>query len=179
MNVSLLVSFYLVVESFNTKKSLSAGNLDLFDGGNDLGCEELEGFQVGHIGQTDNRLVNAHRRQLAEIGNGGCRSPALLPAIPGEMNTLNDGFLDVRIRAAYSLAVLAQDGELALRFVEPQSGQRKIAGIAILRHQSERLALTCPADQDGRMGPLDALGRIERALKCIVLTVVGLFVTFP
>ena len=91
--------------------------LDLFGGGNDLGGEELEGFQIGHIGQTDNSLVNAHRRQFAEIGDGGCRSPALLPAIPGEMNALNDGFLDVRIRAAYSLAVLAQDPEPALRFV--------------------------------------------------------------
>src|SRR5437660_5234345 len=117
MNVSFLVSFYLVVDSFNTKKSLSAGNLDLFDGGNDLGCEKLEGFQVGHIGQTDNRLVNAHRCQFAEIGDGGCRSPALLPSIPGEVNPLNDGFLDVLIRAAYRLAVLAQDPELALRFV--------------------------------------------------------------
>src|SRR5437764_1041707 len=80
--------------------SLSTSNLDLFDGGNDLGCEKLEGFQVGHIGQTDNRLVNAHRRQLAEIGDGGSRGPALLPAIPGEMNPLNDGFLDVRVGAS-------------------------------------------------------------------------------
>src|SRR6266567_6282797 len=88
--------------------SLSPSNLDLFDGGNDLGGEEIEGLQVGHIGQTDNRLVNAHRRQFAEISDGGSRGPALLPAIPGEMNLLNDGFLDVRIRAAYALAVLAR-----------------------------------------------------------------------
>src|SRR2546423_14756023 len=97
--------------------SLSPSNLDLFDGGNDLGGEEIEGFQVGHIGQTDNRLVNAHRRQLAEIGDGGSRGPALLPAIPGEMNPLNDGFLDVCVRAAYRLAMLVQNSELALRFV--------------------------------------------------------------
>ena len=97
--------------------SLSTSNLDLFDGGNDLGGEEIEGFHLGYIGQTDNCLVNTHRRQLAEIGDGGSRGLALLPAIPGEMNLLNDGFLDVRIRAAYRLAVLAQDPELALRFV--------------------------------------------------------------
>src|SRR5437763_6075091 len=97
--------------------ALSTGNLDLFDSGNDLSCEELEGFQIGHIRQTDNSLVNAHRRQFAEIGNGGCRGPALLPAIPGQINPLNNGFLDVRIRAAYSLAVLAQNPELALCFV--------------------------------------------------------------
>src|SRR6266487_5582535 len=99
-----------------SSSSLSAGNLDLFDGGNDLGCEEIEGFQVGHIGQTGNSLVKTHRRQFAEIGDCGCRGQALLPAILGEMNPPHDGFLDVRIRAAYGLAVLTQDGELALRF---------------------------------------------------------------
>src|SRR5947209_2997353 len=72
--------------------SLSPSNLDLFDGGNDRGGEEIEGFQVGHLGQTDNRLVNTHRRQLAEISNGDSRSPALLPAISSKMKLLNHGF---------------------------------------------------------------------------------------
>src|SRR5258706_1425678 len=113
----------LFVPGASLPGSLSISNLDLFDGGNDRGGEELEGFHLGYIGQTDNRLVNPHRHQLAEIGDGGSRGPALLPAILGEMNPLNDGFLDVPIRAADALTVLTQDSELVLRFVDSQAGQ--------------------------------------------------------
>src|SRR5579875_1962062 len=149
---SFLLCLIRGASSFN---SLSPSNLDLLSLGNDLGREEFKGFQISDIRETENRLVNAHRRQFAQIGDSDHRSPTLFPAIFGEMNALNDSFLDVRIRAPDSLAVLAQYAELALRFVERKAGQRKIAGIAILCHQAERFALSCPTDQNGRVRLLD------------------------
>src|SRR2546428_4637668 len=106
--VSFLVRVLLLLCFFRGASlpgSLSISNLDLFDGGNERGGQEIEGFHLGYIGQTDNRLVNTHRHQLAEIGEGGSRGPALLPALLGEMIPLNDGFLDVPIPAADALAV--------------------------------------------------------------------------
>src|SRR5258708_39482002 len=104
--VSFLVRVLLLLCFFrgaSLSGSLSISNLDLFDGGNDRGGEEIQGFHLGPIGQTDNRLVTTHRHQLGEIGDGGSRGPPPLPAILCRMNPLNAAVLHSPIRAPSEL----------------------------------------------------------------------------
>src|SRR5260370_18777972 len=128
----------------------------LFDNRDAFGGQEVERFQVVDVAQAEDGLVDAHSGQFCKLLNGlgpGCCPVARLAR---QVETVERGFLDLLVRAAHRLAVIAQGVQLMLHLVLAQTGEEG-AGISVLGNQAQRLALAAPTDKNRRMRLLDDL----------------------
>ena len=77
--------------------------------------------------------------------------------------------LDGLIRAADRLAVPLEDIQLVEDGLRPVVGEQ-VAGVGVLRHQTQRLRLAAAADQDGRMRLRERLRAAEWFFQPVVAT---------
>ena len=89
----------------------------LFDNRDDFGGQEVERFQVVDVAQAEDGLVDAHSGQFCKLLNGLGRACGSVATIASQMETVERGFLDLLVRAAHRLAVIAQDIQFVLKLV--------------------------------------------------------------
>ena len=119
----------------------------LCDGWDDFGGQEVERLQVVDVAQAEDGLVDAHSGQFCKLLNGLGRGCGSVATIASQVETVERGFLDLLVRAAHRLAVIAQGIQLMLQLVLAHTGE-EVAGISVLGNQAQRLALAAPTDKN-------------------------------
>src|SRR5208282_6758836 len=118
------------------------------------------GLVPGRTGRGQ-RVVDAGRGKFAQVGEQRGRTRLRVLA---EVEATGDGLLDRGEVAAYLVAVAAEHVQLVLEVVAELRVRRveQVAGVGVLRHQAQGLALPAAADQDRRVRSLQRVRRVER-----------------
>src|SRR5882724_1447268 len=151
-----------------------------FDGvyvGQDRGDRVEAGLVPGALGR-DQCVADAGFGQLAQVSQQG-KGAGL--GIFAQVKAGGDGLFDFGEVAADLRAVLAEHAELAGEVVAELRALdvEQVAGVGVLRHHPQRLALSAAADQDWRVRPLHRVRRIERADQLIVPALIRALVAAP
>src|SRR5579859_6607418 len=108
----------------------------------------------------------------------GCRGGGTVASVAGQPVGTERGLLDLFVGATNGGAMLAQDIQFARELGQRQA-REEVAGVGVLRYQSQSLALAAAANQYGWVRLLHSAGRVERARKMVMLALVGRVVAFP
>src|SRR6266702_6521020 len=138
--------------------------------------DRVEGGLVPGPAGRDQRVVDAGRRQFAQVGEERGRTRLRVLA---EVEAGGDGLLDRGEVAAGLRAVLAEHVQLVLEVVTEVRilHVEQVAGVGVLCDQAQRLALPAAADQDRRVRSLQGGRGGERTDQLVVPALVGALVT--
>src|SRR6266480_2058807 len=117
-------------------------------------------------------MANPNFRKLTQRIDSCCRAHGSVSAVVCEVHQAECGFLDLLKGTTKVLTIAAQDIELVLEHGFANVCE-EIAGVSILGDQTECLLFARPADEDGRMGPLNGVRYIECPREVQMVSFVG------
>src|SRR5690349_7468099 len=140
--------------------------------------DRVQGRLVPGLTGRDQRMIDAGGGQLAQVGEERGRARLRVLA---EVEVRGHGLLDRGEVAARVRAVPAEHAELVRDVVAELRALHveQVAGVRVLGHQAQGLALAAAADQDRRVRPPHRVRRVERAGQLIVPPLVRALVAAP
>src|SRR5579864_654034 len=97
--------------------ALSSGGLYFFGCRDNQGCQQVERFEVVDVAQAEDGLVNAYFRQSSQVVEQDSGRRRTITAITGQMIGRERGFLDLFVRPAEVLTMLAQHVQLMTQVI--------------------------------------------------------------
>src|SRR3990170_4846307 len=146
-----------------------------FGGGrDDVAAHGFDWLDVFNADEGSDYGLHADLGELTDL----VEQLACVFAVGSRVRDVEDCLFDVVVVTAFTLAVGAQDIEFLLDETGPGHGE-DVAGVGVLRDQTEGLLLAGAADEDAGMGLPDGLRDVEGLGEPVVLALEGTVIVAP